>query len=92
MTPQELELLRLQARIVAVEGLLVTLFAAIASTPSSREILREKLDNYDASMAPMRFKDMSAEYSDLYAAELQEAIASLNGFLKDQLDKKDKKG
>jgi hypothetical protein len=36
----------------------VTLLGAIASTPSSRDILRGKLDSYDASMASMRFKDL----------------------------------
>jgi len=92
MTPQELELLKLQARIVAVESMLVTLIGAIASTPTSRDILRAKLDSYDASMASMNFENLRPEYSDLYAAELQEAVASLNGFLKNQLDKKDRQG
>jgi hypothetical protein len=87
MTPQELELLRLQARIVAVESMLVTLFAALVNTPSSRTALLEKLKAYPDSLGDMAISGVSPEYSDLYSAELQDAVESLNSFLIKRVEK-----
>jgi hypothetical protein len=87
VTPQELEILRLKAKLIALEALVATLYSAVASSPASRALLIEKLDGHAASMSDLKFPNHTAEYSDLYAAELRDAVDSLNAFLIEHLNK-----
>jgi hypothetical protein len=81
MTKQELEMLRLQARIVALEGLVSSLVAAYSVAVTDKDELIAKLRQYPGEMEKVAFQDMSPEESDLYSAELRDAVDSLVEFL-----------
>lgn len=88
MTPQELESIKINARIVAIESLLAATLSALTRSQDARQSLLAALDQMVATSSQVRFPDMKPEYSDLMAAEGQEATESLAAFLRNHLQKR----
>ena len=82
MTPEELEKFRLNARITALEAMLVAVISAAVQSEAARREQARQLDLWLKSLEEMRFPEISPEYSDLFSAEFQEAAASLVSFIK----------
>lgn len=89
MTPQELKELQTNARIAALEGLLAMLISALSRSESARKANALELDRWVLSLDKMTFPPVPSEYSDLYAAEFQQAAQSLVAFVKSNLQKLD---
>ncbi|HXY21959.1 MAG TPA: hypothetical protein VEI29_04700 [Burkholderiaceae bacterium] len=87
MTPQELKDLQTSARILAVESLLATLISALFRSEAGRKSFEEMANHWLASLNQMTFPQYPAEYSDLYAAEVQQAVQSLVSLVKRNLEK-----
>lgn len=85
MTPQELENLRLSARIVALEGFVVGIVSSLIRSQDARQRFVAKLDQWAATFEQVTFENESPEYSDLYAAELQASVESLVSLVKRKL-------
>jgi hypothetical protein len=87
MNHNDLELLKIHARITALEGLVGTLMTALIQTKDGRQALASTLDHWVKSSDQMSFPGQSAEYSDLWAAEAQTALEGLVSFIKSHLNK-----
>jgi hypothetical protein len=88
MTPEQLEKVQMHARILAIETLLASLFSLAANiAPNARQALLQKLDAFAAGTEQLRLQGVSAEYSDMIAAEAHEAFVSLAAFIKSNIDK-----
>jgi hypothetical protein len=88
VTPSELEQLKLNARIVALESMVVTIVGIMAQTVNTRDGLVEHLKQHPNSLSNMTIKGVSAEYSDLMAGEAQEAVSSLTAWMVRHLERK----
>ena len=82
MTPEQLELLRLQTRIMALEGFAAVLVRSLTQTQNGRQAIAADLDGWAAKMETVSYRDVPPEYSDLYAAEVHSAVESLVSFIK----------
>jgi hypothetical protein len=87
MTPLELDLMKIHARILAVESVLATVLSASSRSEPARESLLEALDRIVETSDKAPLRGMPAEYSDLVAAETRDAFESLAGFLKTHLNR-----
>jgi hypothetical protein len=87
MTPIELENIKTNARIAAIELLLAGVLTAATRSEPARQSLLEMLDQMPGTAENTRFPSLSPEFSDLISAELQQATETLVAFLKDHLQK-----
>lgn len=87
MDEKQLEILRINARIVAVESLLAMLLTSWTRTPDAREMLLETLSRFPESLNLMAFPDRSPEEADLISAEMRDAAENLVSFVKSNLSK-----
>lgn len=81
MTHQELENLRLNCRINAVEFVLVVLLNALSRSPDARQQLVETLNLLPQRVSESALRGVPPEYSDLANAEAHDAAESLISFL-----------
>ncbi len=89
MTEHELEILKLNVRIQALEVLVRMLYSGLAnSSPSAAQVLLEKLSSLRQEHAKIVLKVHSPEISDLVAGEYQEALDNLLKFIEDGIKKK----
>lgn len=81
MTPEELDLFRLKVRVAVLLNLVRGLYTGLAnSSPAAHEALLEKFSALRQDHSKIVLKGIAAEYSDMLAAEYQEA---LDEYLKD---------
>ena len=82
MTEKELEIVRLKAKILALETVLSTLFSALGRTfPSFSQSFRETGNAMKEEYSMLAVKGYPPELSDLLAGEYQEALDELLKFL-----------
>jgi hypothetical protein len=87
VTPEELKDLRLNARFLAIEALLVGQISAHVQSEDGRQEQCRQLDLWLESLREMKFPEMPPEMADLYAGEVHEAASSLVEFAKRRLRK-----
>lgn len=86
MTEIDLKFLKLNCRAEATEIMLVALLSALSrSAPSFAQSLLETGSQMREEYSRISFPGMPPEYSDLYAAEMQEAIDSLLSRIENRL-------
>lgn len=76
MTPEQLDRVRLEARIVAMEMVLTGIIRS-KTPPAARDAQAREFETWLQSLDRIPFKNMAPEYADLMAAETQEAAARL---------------
>lgn len=82
MTPQELEFTRLNARVVALECLVVTILSAATRSPAARQSLLETLEHFAETADSLAFPESGPAYSDLVSGEADSAFRELADFVK----------
>lgn len=87
MTPAELEVLRLKARIEALLILVRTLYGMVSRlSPNGPALLRAKFQEMrDEYQQVALGKGVSPEISDLLTAEFQDAFADMTMFIEESL-------
>lgn len=85
MNEQELEMLRLNARLVALESVVGMVLSAATPTAESRDSVVEALDRLPETLTNAKSAQTSTEYSNLLSSELHTAAESLASFLKERL-------
>ncbi len=86
MTKEELEIVRLNARILALESVVAMILSASTRSEIARQSALETLDQLPEILGKTAHPGRTPEYSDLMAAELQDAAEGLVSFLKSHLD------
>ena len=82
MTPIELELFRNSAKITALETFLASWICATIRTPADQQRLLDHLERFAAEWTEqLRFRQASAEQSDLLSQETREAFESFASFM-----------
>jgi hypothetical protein len=75
MTEEELAVLRLKVRIVALEALVHTLCSGMARTlPDAHQGMRDLFQRFRQDHSQIALKGVAPEYSDLVAGEYQEEL------------------
>jgi len=85
MTPQELEIIRLKARIQALETVVATALPVVRLLPNGPEV-RQCADLLRKETQNVVLKDRDAAQSDLHAAELQDAMDTLLAYVQKIVD------
>ena len=82
MTEAELEILRLKIQLEALRVLLRMLYTGLAnSSPSGPQAFRDQFDHLRQEHAKIALPGIAPEYSDLVAAEYQEALDDLLSYI-----------
>ena len=87
MTETELEQIKLNARILALETVLAAVLRTLGSAPAVRQSLLEGLDRLAETSGRIPVRIPNPEYAALASAELQEATESLVSYLKSLLNR-----
>ncbi len=87
MTPQELEIVRINARITAIETCLAGLLSGVRAFPDVQKALLLKLDELPQSLSSMTIPGLDAAHSDMLAGEAQQAVTDLVSFVKSHIGK-----
>jgi len=75
MTEDELRVLRLQVRIVALEALVHALCTGLARTlPDARQAIRDQFQVFRQKHSQIALPGVAPEYSDLVSGEYQDAL------------------
>ncbi len=85
MTPQELENLRLSARIAALEAIVAGLIKNGTHSAGARQEAARSVDRWLAVAPEAKFSGLSPEDADLFAAEFQNAKENLASFFNNYL-------
>jgi hypothetical protein len=87
MTPQELDIFRVNAKILALEALLATILGGFAAFPEIRNQLITKLDEFPEEFSKITFANIDPAYSDMLSSEAHQAAESLASFLKQHINR-----
>jgi len=88
MTESELEILRLKVGMEAMRVLIRMLYTGLAGiSPNAPTIIREKFEGLRKEHAKVAIPGIDPAMSDLVAAEYQEALDDLLGFIESGLKK-----
>jgi hypothetical protein len=82
MTPLELDIFRVNAKVLALETLLATILSGFAAFPEIKSLLIKKLDEFPEEFSKITLTDIDPAYSDMLSSEAHQAAESLTSFLK----------
>ena len=86
MTPEELELFKVKAQVLALQVMLRGLYTGLAKgSPSAASSLREEFSALRKDHAKIAIPNLPPEYSDMLSSEYQAALNDLLCFIEDGL-------
>ena len=89
MDKQDLEILRVNAKVLALESIVAMMLVGLVRSERDKELLRDLLDAFPEGVESATFPQHGPEHSDLFAAELHTAFDDLSSFLKAHLENTD---